>query len=208
MTTVHTKLFSGPVTFLRPVQNLKELPDESFPEVAFAGRSNVGKSSMINFLFGNRSVAKTSSTPGRTQALNFFQLGNSEFRFVDMPGYGYAKAPKALVDSWNDLLKLYLKGRFQLQRVFLLIDARHGLKPNDLEIMKLLDDAAVTYQIILTKVDKISSNALEVLKETIVAKMSKHPALFPQILETSVLKNIGREQVQEAFYQALHARAL
>lgn len=201
----YARLFSGPVTFMRPVFDLKDLPTEDIPEVAFAGRSNVGKSSLINFLFANRSIAKVSSTPGRTQALNFFSLVDDK-RFVDMPGYGYAKAPKNLVATWNQLLKNYLKGRPHLQRVFLLIDSRHGLKPNDFEMMKLLDDAAVSYQIILTKVDKISKGALDKLEENIQAEMKNHPALFPRVVCTSVQKNIGRIEVQDAFVQALNSR--
>ena len=154
------ELFKKKCSFVLSVANLKQLPDGDRVEVAFAGRSNVGKSSLLNALFGQKKLAKTSSTPGRTQQLNYFNLDDKIY-LVDLPGYGFAKAPKDIVKNWQQLINAYLVGRATLRRVFLLIDSRHGIKKIDEEIMDMLDKAAVTYQIVLTKADKVSDKALE-----------------------------------------------
>lgn len=190
-------VFSRPCTFLTSVYALDTLPTQNWPEVAFAGRSNVGKSSLINALFNHKGLAKTSSTPGRTQSLNFFNLGDILY-VVDMPGYGYAEAPKSLVADWNKLLRTYLKGRPQLKRVFLLIDARHGLKDNDMEIMKMLDEAAVSYQIILTKEDKVKKDQVETVRYAIEKTFKEHPALHPNVLVSSSEKKTGVESIRRA----------
>ncbi len=187
--------FMKPCTFLISVANLVQLPDTDFDEVAFAGRSNVGKSSLINALFNQSKLAKTSSTPGRTQQLNFFNFDNKLY-LVDLPGYGYAKAPEKLVKQWQVVLKTYLRGRPTLRRVFLLIDSRHGLKKEDREIMKLLDESAVTYQIILTKIDKISDKALGAVKQNIVEELKKHAAAMPELIATSSEKKIGLDTLK------------
>lgn len=191
------KLFSPPCEFVTSVFELETLPSSPLIEIAFAGRSNVGKSSLINYIFQKKGLAKASSTPGRTQSLNFFKL-DPFMHVVDMPGYGYAKAPKTLVDEWNQMLRLYLQGRTQLKRVFLLIDARHGLKKNDVEIMKMLDDTAVSYQIILTKCDKIKVPGIKKLVHSIESVFQNHPALFPEILTSSSEKDLGRKDIRLA----------
>lgn len=182
--------FTKPCNFVISVANLVQLPETDFDEVAFAGRSNVGKSSLINALFNQTKLAKTSSTPGRTQQLNFFNFDNKLY-LVDLPGYGYAKAPEKLVKQWQAVLKIYLRGRPTLRRVFLLIDSRHGLKKEDREIMKLLDESAVTYQIVLTKIDKISEKALSAVSIAITEELKKHAAAMPETLATSSEKKIG-----------------
>lgn len=182
--------FKRPITFMLSVARLEQLPDDDYAEIAFAGRSNVGKSSLINALFNQKKLAKTSSTPGRTQQLNFFNFDNKLY-LVDLPGYGYAEAPEKLVKQWQAILKTYLRGRPNLRRVFLLIDSRRGIKKEDLEIMKMLDEAAVSYQIILTKIDKISAAELaETIKST-SAEIAKHAAALPDVLITSSEKKIG-----------------
>ncbi len=182
--------FKRPITFMLSVARLEQLPDDDYAEIAFAGRSNVGKSSLINALFNQKKLAKTSSTPGRTQQLNFFNFDNKLY-LVDLPGYGYAEAPEKLVKQWQSILKTYLRGRPNLRRVFLLIDSRRGIKKEDLEIMKMLDEAAVSYQIILTKIDKISAAELaETIKGT-SAEIAKHAAALPDVLITSSEKKIG-----------------
>src|SRR6478736_7165674 len=179
-------LFKAPSTFVKGVVRVADLPREGRPEVAFAGRSNVGKSSLINALTRQKSLARVSVTPGRTRELNFFTLGKDDaFYLVDMPGYGYARAPKAEVKGWTRLIKDYLKGRRELKRVFLLIDARHGIKPNDKETMTLLDEAAVSYQVVLTKADKPKATELTARKEKIANDLAKHPASYPRIVTTS-----------------------
>jgi GTP-binding protein len=195
-------LFRQPCDFVKSVVSLSDLPLEDVPEVAFAGRSNVGKSSLLNALFNVRQLARVSNTPGRTQALNFFLLAKRLY-FVDLPGYGFAQAPQKQVSEWNQLLRLYLKGRVQLKRVFLLIDSRHGIKKTDEEILKLLDEAAVSYQVILTKVDKIK--APEILKriQEIESTFPKHPAMFPRILVTSSQKQEGLEELKQAVLDLL-----
>lgn len=182
--------FLKPCTFMLSVAKLEQLPEADLDEIAFAGRSNVGKSSLINALFNQKKLAKTSSTPGRTQQLNFFNF-DGKLYLVDLPGYGYAKAPEKMVKQWQIVLKTYLRGRPNLRRVFLLIDARHGIKSEDAEIMKMLDVSAVSYQIVLTKVDKISATELkEVISET-AQETAKHAAAMPDIISTSSEKKCG-----------------
>jgi len=182
--------FTRPVNFMLSVARLEQLPDDIYDEVAFAGRSNVGKSSLINALFNQKKLAKTSSTPGRTQQLNFFNFDDKLY-LVDLPGYGYAKAPEKLVKQWQSVLRTYLRGRPNLRRVFVLIDARRGIKKEDAEIMKMLDEAAVSYQIILTKIDKISSSELNKMQAQTAAEIEKHAAALPNIIATSSEKKIG-----------------
>lgn len=185
-------LFRQPPEFMLGVAHLEQLPLSDIPEIAFAGRSNVGKSSIINAVTGQKALAKTSNTPGRTQQLNYFNLAD-KLHIVDMPGYGYAQAPENIVKQWQKVVFAYLKGRVNLKRVFLLIDSRHGIKKVDLEIMDLLDKAAVTYQLVLTKADKISAKALgEVLAKT-EAETAKHAAAYVRVLTTSSEKNQGIE---------------
>ncbi len=184
--------FRRPCTFMLSVAQLEQLPDADLNEIAFAGRSNVGKSSLLNALFGHSKLAKTSSTPGRTQQLNFFNFDNKLY-IVDLPGYGYAKAPENLVKKWQAVLKAYLKGRPNLRRVFLLVDSRHGIKTEDLEIMKMLDAAAVVYQIILTKTDKVSATDLLKVQQNTEEMLKKHAAALPDIIVTSSEKKIGLE---------------
>ncbi len=195
-------LFAHPCTFVTSVYDLKTLPTQNWPEIAFAGRSNVGKSTLINALFNKKGLAKASNTPGRTQCLNFFQM-DTHLHVVDMPGYGYAKAPKDLVASWNKMLRLYLKGRVQLKRVFLLIDARHGLKENDIEIMDMLDEAAVSYQVVLTKIDKIKEPAVRKRLQEVEDSAPKHPALYPEILASSSEKISGLDDIRRAITRVL-----
>ena len=189
------KLFAGPVDFLKGVVAIDGLPPDDRLEVCFAGRSNVGKSSLINALTGRKALARTSSTPGRTQEINYFTLGEERF-LVDLPGYGFAKAPKPVVEKWQRLLKSYLSGRANLRRAFVLVDARHGVKPPDLEIMELLNRSAVTFQVVLTKIDKPSKTDLEKNLEKTRAALQKSPAAFPELLLTSSEKNIGIEQLR------------
>ncbi len=183
-------LFAGPCTFLLSVAAPKQLPEAGLPEVAFAGRSNVGKSSLINALTGRQTLARTSKTPGRTQQLNFFDLGG-RLMLVDLPGYGYAEAPKALVERWTALLTRYLRGRSELQRVCLLLDARHGPKPADLKMMEMLDTAAVSYLAVLTKADKVKPKALQALTATLQDTLRTHPAALPAPLTTSAFTGDG-----------------
>lgn len=187
--------FSRPISFMLSVARLEQLPADVYDEVAFAGRSNVGKSSLINALFNQKKLAKTSSTPGRTQQLNFFNFDDKLY-LVDLPGYGYAEAPEKLVKQWQAILKTYLRGRPNLRRVFVLIDSRRGIKKEDLEIMKMLDEAAVSYQIILTKTDKISMAELQKTLTTTAAELEKHAAALPDIIATSSEKKIGLDLVK------------
>jgi GTP-binding protein len=185
-------LFKGPCTFIKGVVAIDGLPQDGRHEVAFAGRSNVGKSSLINALTGRKCLARVSVTPGRTRELNFFTLGKDEALYlVDMPGYGYARAPKSEVKGWTRLIRDYLKGRRELKRVFLLIDARHGIKPNDREIMTMMDEAAVSYQVVLTKADKPKSAAVAKIIEEVAAEVAKHPAAYPQMIATSARIGAG-----------------
>ncbi|TVQ56663.1 MAG: YihA family ribosome biogenesis GTP-binding protein [Rhodobacteraceae bacterium] len=184
------KLFAGPCDFAKGVVALDGLPPADRPEVCFAGRSNVGKSSLINALTGRKGLARASNTPGRTQEINYFDLGGRLW-LVDLPGYGFAQAPKAKVEAWTRLVRAYLAGRPTLRRVFLLIDARHGPKPVDVEIMALLDKAAVNWQAVLTKADKPSKADLASAVEATRAEARKHPAAFPDIALTSSEKGEG-----------------
>lgn len=187
--------FNKRCDFVLSVAHLKQLPQDDRVEIAFAGRSNVGKSSLINALFGQKKLAKTSSTPGRTQQLNYFNLDDRLY-LVDLPGYGFAKAPKDIVKNWQNLINTYLVGRASLRRVFLLIDSRHGIKKIDEEIMDMLDKAAVTYQIVLTKIDKISTKELEhVIAET-NEKVAKHTAAHVLVLKTSSEKNLYLDELK------------
>lgn len=189
------RIFSGACDFVLGVADLRQLPAADKAEVAFAGRSNVGKSSLINALTGRKALARTSHTPGRTQQLNVFDLGGLLY-LVDMPGYGYAKVSKTQKKEWDKLIRSYLRGRPNLRCVYVLIDARHGLKDNDKEIMAMLDEAAVSYQIVLTKADKVKDQELAKTVAATEATLKKHPAAFPQILKTSAHKDINVDILQ------------
>ena len=198
------KLFSGPVDFLKSAPGLKFLPDPEFPEIAFAGRSNVGKSSLLNALTNRKGLARTSNTPGRTQELNFFDVGRPpQIRLVDMPGYGFAEAPKDLVKRWRFLVNDFLRGRAVLRRAFVLVDSRHGLKPVDLEIMDMLDSAAVNYQLVLTKADKIKPTELAVVLEQTTAESARHAAAHPQLIATSSETGSGIAELRTAILEAV-----
>lgn len=188
-------LFAGPVTFVKGVVAMSGLPPADRLEVCFAGRSNVGKSSLINALTGRKTLARASNTPGRTQEINYFALGEERY-LVDLPGYGYAEAPVAIVAKWQALLKQYLSGRVTLRRAFVLIDARHGVKAVDEEILTLLDRSAVTFQAVLTKVDKINRSEREAVIEQVKAALAKHPAAYPEIVVTSSEKGEGIETLR------------
>jgi len=190
-------LFTQNCDFLISAASFNQLPDTDLPEIAFAGRSNVGKSSLLNALTGRKNLARTSNTPGRTQQVNFFDLGG-RMMLTDLPGYGYAKAAKSVVDQWTRLIKSYLRGRVQLRRVCLLIDSRHGLKDTDREVMALMDEAAVAYQIVLTKCDKIKATELEKLLAKTDKEITKHVAAHPEILVTSSFKSLGIEEMRAA----------
>ncbi|MFD0917014.1 ribosome biogenesis GTP-binding protein YihA/YsxC [Pseudahrensia aquimaris] len=198
------KFFANPWIFVRGVPSMEFLPPEGPSEIAFAGRSNVGKSSLINALTGTKGLARTSNTPGRTQELNFFvQEGEFEdgippLALVDMPGYGFAKAPKEAVDKWQQLIFSYLQGRTTLKRVFVLIDSRHGIKKNDEAVLDLLDKAAVSYQIVLTKGDKIKAPALVKLEADTLLRIKKRPAAFPELVSTSSEKSAGIDDLKAA----------
>ena len=185
------RLVLRPWQFLKGVVALDGLPDDGWTEVAFAGRSNVGKSSLINAMVRHHGLARTSNTPGRTQELNFFSPPEVALYLVDMPGYGFAKAPKEKVQAWTALVRAYLSGRPTLRRVFLLIDSRHGLKPPDREILTMLDTTAVSYQIVLTKADKINEPSLEAVKRATETEIASHPAAFPTVLTTSSETGLG-----------------
>ncbi|MXP44168.1 ribosome biogenesis GTP-binding protein YihA/YsxC [Allopontixanthobacter sediminis] len=194
-----SKLFSGRVDFLLSAPQLKFLPEPTVPEIAFCGRSNVGKSSLLNALTGRRSIARASVTPGRTQELNFFEVGEPTlFRLVDMPGYGFAKAPPAVVDKWKKLVKSYLRGRQVLHRNLVLIDSRHGIKEVDRDMMQMLDEAAVGYRVVLTKADKIKASELDAVIEKVADEVRKHPAAFPEMHVTSAEKGMGIPELRAA----------
>ena len=197
------KLFAGPVTFLKSAPELQFLPVDDTPEIAFAGRSNVGKSSLLNALTNRKYLARTSNTPGRTQELNFFNVGEPlEMRLVDMPGYGFAEAPKDLVRRWRRLVNDYLRGRALLKRALVLVDARHGIKDVDRDMMGILDDAAVSYHIVLTKGDKVKPSALGALYEASANEAAKHPAAHPLIFTTSSETASGIAELRTAILEA------
>lgn len=197
------KLFAGPVDFMLSAPRLDILPPADVPEVAFAGRSNVGKSSLLNALTGRNGLARTSNTPGRTQELNLFNVGQpTRIRLVDMPGYGYAEAPKEVVARWARLIGDYLRGRVTLKRVLVLVDARHGLKPVDREIMDLMDRSAVSYQLVLTKADKVKPTVLAEMVQKIADEARTHPAAFPELLVTSSETKEGIAELRAAVLTA------
>ena len=197
------KLFAGPIEFLKSAPELKFLPDPNVPEIAFAGRSNVGKSSLLNALTNRNGLARTSNTPGRTQELNFFDVGlPPQIRLVDMPGYGFAEAPKDLVKRWRFLVNDYLRGRAMLKRALVLVDSRHGLKDVDREMMRMLDDAAVSYHIVLTKGDKVKPTALGAIYEATMVEAAKHPAAHPSIFTTSSETGSGIPELRTAILDA------
>ena len=198
------KIFAGPVSFLKSAPALQHLPDAVVPEVAFAGRSNVGKSSLLNALTGRTSLARTSVTPGRTQELNFFDVGTPlAFRLVDMPGYGFAKEPKDMVRKWRYLVNDFLRGRDVLKRALVLIDARHGIKDVDREILDMLDAAAVSYRVVLTKSDKVKASELADVAARTAEEARKRPAAHPDILATSSEKGMGIPELRAAVIEAV-----
>ncbi len=205
------KLFAGPISFLKSAPDLRFLPDPDAPEVAFAGRSNVGKSSLLNRLTNRTNLARTSNTPGRTQELNFFDVGAEEeggtpvMRLVDMPGYGFAKAPKDIVRKWRHVVNDYLRGRVVLRRALVLIDSRHGIKDVDREIMTMLDKAAVTYHLVLTKADKIKASELAIVTAATEAEGRKHVAAHPKLLVTSSEKDMGIAELRAAILDAIQS---
>lgn len=198
------KVFSGPIAFLKSAPALEHLPAAEVNEIAFAGRSNVGKSSLLNALTNRNGLARTSNTPGRTQELNFFDVGDPlQFRLVDMPGYGFATAPKDVVKKWRFLINDFLRGRQVLKRALVLIDSRHGVKDVDCDVMDMLDKAAVSYRLILTKADKIKASALAEVSARTVEEARKRPAAHPEIIATSSEKGMGIAELRAAVLEAV-----
>ena len=196
------KLFSGPVEFLLSAPKLEFLPDPKAPEIAFCGRSNVGKSSLLNAVTGRKAIARTSVTPGRTQELNFFDVGQPlQLRLVDMPGYGFAKAPVKVVEKWRRLVRDFLRGRQVLKRTLVLIDARHGPKDVDREMMKMLDEAAVGYRVVLTKADKLKASELDKIIALTTEEIRKRPAAHPELHVTSSEKGMGIAELRGAILE-------
>jgi GTP-binding protein len=197
------RLFSGPVAFLKSAPALQFLPAPDHPEIAFAGRSNVGKSSLLNRLTNRNGLARTSNTPGRTQELNFFDVGDPvRLRLVDMPGYGFAKAPKDVARKWRYLVNDYLRGRQVLKRALLLIDSRHGVKDVDREIIDMLDAAAVSYRLVLTKADKVKASELAAVHAATSAEARKHGAAHPEVIATSSDTGLGMDELRKAVVEA------
>jgi GTP-binding protein len=197
------KLFAGPVEFLKSAPDLRFIPEDDLPEIAFAGRSNVGKSSLLNALTSRKGLARTSNTPGRTQELNFFLVGDPpQLRFVDMPGYGFAEAPKDMVRRWKRVVNDFLRGRSSVKRTLVLVDSRHGLKPPDREMMEMLDGAAVNYQLVLTKADKVKTAELARTLEVTAEEARTHPAAHPHIFTTSSEQGSGIAELRTAILEA------
>ena len=193
------RLFTGPIAFVKSAPTMDDLPPANLPEVAFAGRSNVGKSSLLNALTARKGLARTSNTPGRTQLLNIFDVGEpAVLRLVDMPGYGYAEAPKPKGEAWTRLIHSYLRGRANLARVYVLIDARHGIKDTDMPTLDALGEAAVSHQIVLTKADQLGAAQLAERVTATAAAMAKRPAAFPELLVTSARKGTGIPDLRAA----------
>ena len=200
------KLLVGRVDFLLSAPALQHLPPPAVPEVAFAGRSNVGKSTLLNALTARRALARASNTPGRTQELNFFNVGDPlTFRLVDMPGYGFAEAPKAVVKKWRFLVNDYLRGRQVLKRTLLLVDSRHGLKAVDREVMDMLDTAAVSYRLVLTKADKVKATDLQAVLADTAAEVRKRPAAHPDVIATSAEGGLGIPELRAAVLEAVES---
>ncbi len=201
------KLFAGDWQFTWAAPSIETLPPMANIEVAFAGRSNVGKSSLINALTGRNNLARTSHTPGRTQELIFFEEPNKTLRLVDMPGYGYAAAPKSKVKSWTELIHKFLLGRASLARVYVLVDARHGLKDVDLDVLKTLDRSAVSYQIVLTKADQVKAGELDMRRAETASALARHPAAFPDVLATSSRAGTGMPELRAAMVRLIEERS-
>lgn len=195
------RLFAKPVSFLMGVAKIEQLPEAFRVEIAFGGRSNAGKSSLINAITGRHNLARASNSPGRTREINYFLAAEGQLAIVDLPGYGYARAEKAAVKSWQRLIRDYLKGRPGLRRVFILIDARHGLKPADVEAMDLLDETAVNYQIVLTKTDKCTAKGLEAVRSATLKALAKRPAAHPAMHATSARTGSGIAELRAEIAQ-------